>query len=41
MMFPTKNIEDLKNLDELESLQNQVKVVRLQKQLDKQNFVKT
>ena len=36
--FPNKNIEDLKKLDELASLQNQVKAVRLQDKLGKQNF---
>ena len=38
MMFPIKNIEDLRNLNEAVSLQNQVKVVRLQEKLGKQNF---
>ena len=38
MMFPIRNIEDLKNLNEAVSLQNQVKVVRLQDKLGKQNF---
>ena len=38
MIFPNKNIEDLKDLDELASLQNQVNVVRLQDKLGKQNF---
>ena len=37
-MFPIKNIEDLKDLNELVSLQNQVKAVRLQDKLGKQNF---
>ena len=38
MMFPIRNIEDLQNLNELVSLQDQVKVVRLQDKLGKQNF---
>ena len=38
MMFPIKNIEDLKDLNELESLQNPVKVVREQDKLGKPNF---
>ena len=38
MMFPIKNREDLEKLDELVSLQNEVKVVRLQDKLGKQNF---
>ena len=38
MMFPIRNIEDLQNLNEVVSLQNQVKVVRLQDKLGKQNF---
>ena len=38
MLYPIKNIEDLKNLNELVSLQNQVKIVRLQDKLGKQNF---
>ena len=37
-MFPVKNIKDLTDLDELASLQNQVKVDRLQDKLGKQNF---
>ena len=37
-MFPIRNVEDLQNLNEAVSLQNQVKVVRLQDKLDKQNF---
>ena len=36
-MFPIKNI-DLKDLNELASLQNQVQEVRLQDKLGKQNF---
>ena len=38
MTFPFRNIEDLQNLNEAVSLQNQVKVVRLQDKLGKQNF---
>ena len=38
MMFPIRNVEDLQNLNEAVSLQNQVKVVRLQHKLGKQNF---
>ena len=38
MMFPIRNIEDLEKLNELVSLQDQVKVVRLQVKLGKQNF---
>ena len=38
MMFPTRNIEDLQNLNQAVSLRNQVKVVRLQNRLGKQNF---
>ena len=38
MMFPFRKIEDLRNLNEAVSLQNQVKVVRLQDKLGKQNF---
>ena len=38
MMFPIRNIEDLQNLNEAVSLKNQVKVVRLQDKLGKQNF---
>ena len=38
MLFPIRNIEDLRNLNEAVSLQNQVKVVRLQEKLGKQNF---
>ena len=37
MMFPIRNIEDLQNLNEAISLQNQVKVVRLQDKLGNQN----
>ena len=38
MMFPIRNVEDLQNLNEAVSLQNQIKVVRLQDKLGKQNF---
>ena len=38
MMFPIRNVEDLQNLNEAVSLQNQVRVVRLQDKLGKQNF---
>ena len=38
MLFPINNIEDLQKLDEAVSLQNQVKVFRLQDKLGKQNF---
>ena len=38
MLYPIGNIEDLKNSDELPSLRNQVKAVRLQDKLGKQNF---
>ena len=38
MMFPIRNVEDFQNLKEAVSLQNQVKVVRLQDMLGKQNF---
>ena len=38
MLYSIKNIEDLEKLHELASLQNQVKVVRLQDKLGKQNF---
>ena len=37
-MFPIKNIEDLQNLNELVSLESQVKIVRLQDKLGEQNF---
>ena len=37
-MFPIRNVEDLQNLNEAISLQNQVKVDRLQDKLGKQNF---
>ena len=38
MLFPIRNVEDLQNLNESVSLQNQVKVARLQDKLGKQNF---
>ena len=38
MLFPIRNVEDLQNLNEAVSLQNDVKVVRLQDKLGKQNF---
>ena len=38
MMFPIKNREDLEKLNEVVSLQNEVKVVRLQNKLGEQNF---
>ena len=38
MLFPIEDRQDLKDLEELTTLQNQVKVVRLQDELDKQNF---
>ena len=38
MMFPIRNVEDLEKLNELVSLQNQVKVVKLQDKLGEQNF---
>ena len=38
MMFPIRKVEDLQNLNEAVSLQNEVKVVRLQDKLGKQNF---
>ena len=38
MLFPIKNVEDLENLKEAISLQNEVKVVKLQDKLGKQNF---
>ena len=37
-MFPIRNVEDLQNSNEAVSLRNQVKVVRLQDKLGKQNF---
>ena len=38
MLFPIKDREDLERLNELVSLQDKVKVVRLQDKLGKQNF---
>ena len=38
MLFPIRNVEDLENLNKLVSLQNQVKVVKLQDKLGEQNF---
>ena len=38
MLFPIKNRQDLEKLNEAVSLQNQVKVVRLQDKLGEQNF---
>ena len=38
MLFPIKDREDLEKLNDLASLQDQVKVVRLQDKLGKQNF---
>ena len=38
MLYSIKNIEELEKLKELVSLQNQVKVDRLQDKLGKQNF---
>ena len=38
MLFPIKNVEDLQKLNEVVSLQNEVKVVRLQNKLGEQNF---
>ena len=38
MPFAINNREDLQNLNELTSLQDQVKAVRLQDKLGKQNF---
>ena len=38
MLYSIKDTEDLKNLEELVSLENQVKVVRLQDKLVEQNF---
>ena len=37
-MFPIRNVEDLQNLNDAISLQNQVKIIRLQDKLGKQNF---
>ena len=38
MLYPIRNVEDLQNLNDAISLQNEVKVVRLQDKLGKQNF---
>ena len=38
MLFPIKDREDLEKLNVLVSLQDEIKVVRLQDKLDKQNF---
>ena len=38
MLFPIRNVEDLQNLNEAVSLQNQVKVVRLPDKIGKQNL---
>ena len=38
MLYAIKNREDLENLEELTSLENQVKVVKLQDKLGKQSF---
>ena len=38
MLYPIKNIEDLKYLNELFSLERKTKVVRLQDKLGKQQF---
>ena len=38
MLYSIKNIEELEKLNELVSLQNQLKVDRLQGMLGKQNF---
>ena len=38
MLYPNGNVEDSQKLNELVSIENQGKVVRLQDKLDKQNF---
>ena len=38
MLFPIRNVTDLQNFNEAVSLQNQVKVAKLQDKLGKQNF---
>ena len=38
MLFPIRNVEDLQNLNEAVSLQNQVQEVRLQNKLGDQNY---
>ena len=40
MLYAIKNNDDLENLNKLASLENQVKVARLQDKLGKQNFQK-
>ena len=40
MLFSTKNIEDLKEMEELAPLKNQVEETRLQDNLGKHNFHK-
>ena len=40
MLYSIKDREDLENLEELVSRENQVKVVRLQDKLGEQNFHK-
>ena len=40
MLYSSKNREDLENLEELVSLESQIKAVRLQDKLGKQNFHK-
>ena len=38
MLYSNGNVEDLNKIEELASLQKQVKAVRLQEKLGKQNF---
>ena len=38
MLYPTGNVEDLKKINELASLQNQVQEKRLQDKLGEQNY---
>ena len=38
MLFPIRNVEDLQNLNEAVSLQNQIQEVRLQNKLGDQNY---
>ena len=38
MLYWIKNVDDLEHLEELVSLESQVKAIRLQDKLDKQNF---
>ena len=40
MLYANKNVDDLENLNKLVSLKSQVKAVRLQDKLGKQNFHK-